>query len=114
MGNTSHSSVVGFGDIFLQTDVDYQLILKNVRHVPNLHLYLISSDALDKDEFNEYLGGGEWKLNKGSLVVAKGKSRYSLYRTYTKVLKNGLNVVQADNYLNLWHHRLGHMSEKGL
>jgi hypothetical protein len=89
-----------------------RLILKDVRHIPDLRLNLISGDALDKDGFKHYLGGGEWKLSKGSMVVARGKSWNSLYRTHGKVLKNGLNAVQAGSSVNLWHQRLGHMSEK--
>jgi GAG-pre-integrase domain len=105
---------VGIGDICLQTDMGCRLILKDVRHIPDLRLNLISDDALDKDGFKHYLGGGEWKLSKGSMVVARGKSWNSLYGTHAKVLKNGLNAVQAGCSVNLWHQRLGHMSEKGL
>jgi hypothetical protein len=114
MDNTSHSCIAGIGDICLQTDMGCRLILKDVRHISNLRLNLISGDVLDKDGFKHYLGGGEWKLNKGSMIVAIGKSCNSLYRTQAKVLKNGLNAVQAGNFVNLWHQRLGHMSEKGL
>jgi GAG-pre-integrase domain len=105
---------MGIDDICLQTDMGCRLILKDVRHIPDLRLNLISGDALDKDGFKYYLGGGEWKLSKGSMVVARGKSWNSLYRTHAKVLKNGLNAVQAGSSVNLWHQRLGHMSEKGL
>jgi hypothetical protein len=35
-------------------------------------------------------------------------------QNHAKVLKNGLNAVQAGRSVNLWHRRLGHMSEKGL
>ncbi|KAL9260610.1 Retrovirus-related Pol polyprotein from transposon TNT 1-94-like protein [Drosera capensis] len=101
MGNTSHSTIVGIGDICLQTDVGCRLTLKDVRHIPDLRLNLISGDALDKDGFKHYLGGGIWKLSKGSMDVAKGKSWYSLYRTYMKVLKNGLNAVQTETSPNL-------------
>jgi hypothetical protein len=81
MGNSSHSSITGIGDIYLQTDIGCRLTLKDVRHIPDLCLNLISGDASDKYGFKHYLGGGEWKLSKGSMVVARGKSRNSLYRT---------------------------------
>jgi hypothetical protein len=74
MGNTSHSCIACIGDICLQTDMGCRLILKDVRHIPDLRLNLISCDALDKDGFKHYLGGGESKLSKGSMLVARGKS----------------------------------------
>jgi GAG-pre-integrase domain len=114
MGNISHSCIAGIADIYLQIDMSCRLILKDVWHIPDLRLNLISGNVLDKDGFKHYLEGGEWKLSKGSMVVAKGKSWNSLYRTHAKVLKNGLNAVQTGNSVNLWHQRLGHMSEKGL
>jgi hypothetical protein len=59
MGNTSHSCIAGIGDICLQTYMGCRLILKDVRHIPDLRLNLISDDALDKNGFKHYLGGGE-------------------------------------------------------
>jgi len=59
MGNASHSSITGIDDICLQTDMGYRLTPKDVRHIPDLRLNLISGDALDNDGFKHYLGGGE-------------------------------------------------------
>ena len=54
-----------------------------------------------------------WKVTKGALVIAKGEKVGTLY------LCNGIsNSVNALTYKGadaaLWHHRLGHMSEKGM
>ena len=45
-------------------------MLKDVRHIPDLLLNLISVHMLDKDGYNHFISSGNWKLTKGSLVVA--------------------------------------------
>ena len=57
---------------------------------------------------------GNWKLTKGSLVVARGRLCCSLYKTQEKVCGGQLNAVDDDTSTNLWKKRLAHMSEKGL
>ena len=51
MGNTTCSNIVGIGDISIQTNVGYQLMLRDVRHVPDLHLNLMFKIAFDKEGF---------------------------------------------------------------
>nr|KYP66486.1 Retrovirus-related Pol polyprotein from transposon TNT 1-94 [Cajanus cajan] len=114
MGNKSTSQIVGIGDIHLQTGVGCTLILKDVRHIPDIRLNLISVNVLDKEGYEHSMKGGRWKLTKGSLVVAKGKLCCTLYKTYVKVCKGQLNAVENDASPNLWHRRLAHISEKGL
>ncbi|KAF8387595.1 hypothetical protein HHK36_026248 [Tetracentron sinense] len=114
MGNTSHSKIMGIGDVCIQTNVGCTLTMKDVRHVPDLRLNLISGIALDRQGYENYFGNGRWKLTMGSLVVAKGKACCTLYKTQAKVCKNELNAAEDSSSPNLWHKRLGHMSEKGL
>ena len=42
MGNETVSRVVGIGTICLGTSVGTKLVLKNVKHAPDVHLHLIS------------------------------------------------------------------------
>ena len=84
-----------------------------MRDVLDLHLNLMSGIVLDKEIFQNYFSKGIWKLNKGTMVVAKGEVCCALYKTQGKICKNGLNAA-ADSSPSLWHKRLGHMSEKGL
>ncbi|KAE8692869.1 Detected protein of unknown function [Hibiscus syriacus] len=56
-----------------------------------------------------------WKLTeitKGELVISRGKKIGTLYVTTN--LENIIAVADADGKSNLWHQRLGHMSEKGM
>ena len=71
MGNSDTSKIVGTGDICLETNLGSKLILKDVRHVQNIHLNLISTGRLDDEGFTNYFGESKWKLTKGSLVIAR-------------------------------------------
>lgn len=75
---------------------------------------MISTRKLNDDGYNNYFGEGNWKLTKGSLVVAKGKKMSTLYMTQVKLSKGEIDVVEKDSSIELWHKRLGHLSEKGL
>ena len=61
---------MGISDICVRTNTRYTLILKDVRHVPKIHLNLISTHVLDKEGYGNYFRDGKWRLIKGSLVFA--------------------------------------------
>ena len=69
MGNKSVSQIAGIGDICIQTSMGCTLTLKDVRHIPDLRLNLVSVHMLDKDGYNHFIDSGNWKLTKRSLVV---------------------------------------------
>lgn len=48
------------------------------------------------------------------MTVARGELCCSLYKTYLSVCSGELNAVEEKNSPNLWHRRLGHMSDKGI
>jgi len=52
MGNKGKSQVVGMANIHLETSHGCKLVLKNVRHVPDLRLNLISRGYLDDEGYN--------------------------------------------------------------
>ncbi|KAL4561013.1 hypothetical protein LXL04_033173 [Taraxacum kok-saghyz] len=51
MGNMSSSSIAGIGDVHIKTKVGCTLVLKDVRHVPDLRMNLISVGALDRQNY---------------------------------------------------------------
>ncbi|KAK9140269.1 hypothetical protein Scep_009950 [Stephania cephalantha] len=71
MGNRDFTDIVGIGYVCVQTNVSCTVIVKYVQHVPDLQLSLTSTHALDLDGYHNVFGGKEWKLIKGSIVVAK-------------------------------------------
>ena len=46
--------------------------------------------------------------------MAKGKKQNTLYVIEAKLYKEEINAAQRDVSIELWHRRLGHISEKGL
>ena len=54
-----------------------------------------------------------WKVTKGSLVIVKGEKVGTLY--LCNGISNSVNALTSTGEdTTLWHHRLGHMSEKGM
>ena len=56
-------------------------MLRDVRHVLDLHLNLMFKIALAKEGFQNYFGNDRWKLTKGMIVVARGEVCFALYKT---------------------------------
>ena len=54
-----------------------------------------------------------WKVTKGALVVVKGEKVGTLYLGKGN-LDSSIALASTGTYTTLWHHRLGHMSEKGM
>ena len=76
-GNSGVSKIVSIGDIFLETSIGNKLVLKNVRHVLDICLNLISTGRLDDEGFTNSFGESKWKLTNGTLVVVK-ETKHSL------------------------------------
>lgn len=114
MGNDGLVSVIGMGDVSLVSNNGTKLTLKDVRHAPDVRLNLISAGKLDDEGFCNTFSEGQWKLTKGSLVVARGKKSSNLYLMQALTSRETVNVTLNDNSTELWHKRLSHMSEKGL
>ncbi|KAJ9560716.1 hypothetical protein OSB04_005876 [Centaurea solstitialis] len=114
MGNHGLSKIVGVGDVCLKFDTGMELVLQNVKHVPDMRLNVLSAGLLDDEGYNNNFGNGRWKLTRGSLIVARGKKSPKLYMTYPKISNNVVNAVENTDMIDLWHKRLGHMSEKGM
>ncbi|KAA0040427.1 Retrovirus-related Pol polyprotein from transposon TNT 1-94 [Cucumis melo var. makuwa] len=114
MGNDGPTNVVGIGDVHLKNRNGSRLILKNVKHIPDIHMNLISTGKLDDEGFCNTFDNGIWKLTKGSMVIASGQKFSSLYYMDAKIIDYDINTVNDEANVELWHKRLSHMSEKGL
>nr|GEZ05041.1 retrovirus-related Pol polyprotein from transposon TNT 1-94 [Tanacetum cinerariifolium] len=66
------------------------------------------------DGYHNSSSNGLWKVTLGSLIVARRKRESKLYMTHPKISKSIVNAVDNDDMTELWHKRLGHMSEKGM
>ena len=114
MGNETKCEIVGMGDVKLETNIGYKLVLKYVRHVPKMRFSLISIGKLADEGYHSHLGEDKWKLIKGTFVLARGKKNNNFYKTEVRLVKGEVNIVENEASTELWHKRLGHISEKGL
>ena len=48
--------MVAIGDICLKANTGYKLLFKNVKHIPDIHLSLISTRVIDEMGFESYHG----------------------------------------------------------
>ena len=89
-----------------------------VRHVKGLKKNLLSISQLDDVRCKTHLKGGILKFVKGALVVIKvEKITLNLYILLADMLQEVDALVGSDNQEEktmLWHHKLDHMSERGL
>ncbi|URD96234.1 Retrotransposon protein [Musa troglodytarum] len=88
MGNHDTADIIGMGDIHIKTNLGCKLVLKDMRHMVDLRLNLISVGRLDDEDYDS--------------------------RLQAKAYDEQLNDTEKDFSMELWHRRLGHMSEKGL
>ena len=114
MGNDGVVKAIGMGDVHLETESGSTLILKGVKHIPDIRMNLISTGKLDDEGYCNTFCDGKWKLTKGSLIVARGQKCSSLYVMNVKIAVSTINTVDDEGIAELWHNRLSHMSEKGL
>ncbi|GMH22615.1 hypothetical protein Nepgr_024458 [Nepenthes gracilis] len=77
-----------------------------------LNIILVS--RLDDEGYCNTFCDCEWKLTRGFLVVARGKRCFGLYILKAFATAGDVNAVIDKKTENLWHSRLGHMSENGL
>ena len=103
MGNEGMSKIVGMRDVCLETNTGCRLVLKDVRHVPDIRLNLISTGKLDDEGYKNQFGNGKWKLSKGSLIVARGNKSSTLYMMQAKLSKGEVNAVEKEASAELRH-----------
>ncbi|PKI40026.1 hypothetical protein CRG98_039596 [Punica granatum] len=53
MGNGQSCKIIGIGDVCLETELGCKLLLKKVRHIPEIRLNLISTGQLDDEGYNQ-------------------------------------------------------------
>ncbi|KAK3035136.1 hypothetical protein RJ639_032638 [Escallonia herrerae] len=114
VGNGYRCSIVGKGKVKIKLSNGGTLVLKDVRHIPELQKNLISVSGLDREGYFVAFGEKQWKVIKGSMVVARGERVGTLY-TLSGTHNHSISLAFTENQkTTLWHHRLGHLSESGM
>ncbi|GKA98492.1 retrovirus-related pol polyprotein from transposon TNT 1-94, partial [Tanacetum coccineum] len=71
--------IVGVGGVVLKTSFGTSWTMKDVRYFLGLNRRLISVGRLDEEGYHVGFRDQQWKITKGSLVVARENKRESLY-----------------------------------
>ena len=87
--------------------------MKEVRHVPDLRKNLISTRKLEIQGCISIFTYKAWKVTERSLVIEKEEKVGTLYLC-TGDTDSSTYLAATGVDTTLWHHRLGHMSEKGM
>ncbi|GAA0166475.1 hypothetical protein LIER_21621 [Lithospermum erythrorhizon] len=72
MGNNHVSKIVAMGEICLKSNNGSLIVLKDVRHIPDFRMSLISTGKLDDEGYSNLFEQGRWKLTKNGKIMATG------------------------------------------
>jgi len=112
LGNDLACDITGKGDVDIRLPNGSIWTLVDVRYVPCLRRNLISVSQLAKHQTFFTFGDKTWKATKGSMVVARGILDGTLYVVNKE--SDSISIAGKNDDAELWHNRLGHMSEKGM
>lgn len=117
LGNNSSMVVMGKGNVRLQINGRAQIIT-GVFYVPDLKNNLLSIGQLQEKGLNILFQGKKCKvfhLEKGLIMETKMASNrmFILHAISQPIASTCFNTITED-MVQLWHHRYGHLSFKGL
>ncbi|KAL2250008.1 UNVERIFIED_CONTAM: Retrovirus-related Pol polyprotein from transposon TNT 1-94 [Sesamum indicum] len=104
--------IVGKGDVRIKSTNGSCWTLHDVRHIPGLKRNLISVGQLGSDGFHTTFGDAKWKISRGAMTLARGLKSGTLYMAGGS--SSNIPFAGTVSQANLWHNRLGHMSENGM
>jgi hypothetical protein len=113
LGDDAPCKIVGMGKVKIKQRNGNQWLLKEVRNVLDLRKNLISTGKLESEGCISIFTDKVWKVTKGSLVIEEGDKVGTLYLC-TGNTDSSISLASTGVDKTLWHHRLGHMSEKGI
>ncbi|KAK3029181.1 hypothetical protein RJ639_038733 [Escallonia herrerae] len=118
MGNDAVCEVLGRGTIKIKMFDGIVRTLGDVRYIPDLKKNLISLGTLDSIDCSISIKGGVMKVSKAAMVIMKGQKTGNLYKLMGKTVIGGASVSthasSSNDNSELWHKRLGHLSEGGM
>mgnify|MGYP000016945791 CR=1 FL=1 len=115
LGNNHACSIDGIGIVHFSTNGTNELVLHNVRYVPRIKKSLLSVGQMDMHGYSILFERGSWKMTKGSRLIVKGTKKGTLYCLHGNAISGKfIALAEVHSHMELWHKRLGHMSQKGL
>ena len=104
--------VVGIRDVRILLSNGSVWLLEKVQHIPDLRRNLICVGQPNDERHAILFVGGTCKVTKGAKVLACGRKTGTQYITSSP--KDTIVATEASTDTSLWHHKLGHMSKKGM
>ena len=89
------------------------MVSKICKAIPAMKINLISIGQLGDSSFLSTFVKTWWKITKGALVIAKGDRIGTLYLCPHNT-DYPISVASTETGAEVWHHRFGHMNEKGM
>ena len=117
MGNDQPCEIEGIGTVKISMFDGVARTLHNVRFIPRIRKNLISLGVLDSRGYQCVIGGGSIDVvtGKGQILIRAQKQSKNLYILQGNTIQGtALAISSQEEVTQLWHNRLGHMSEKGL
>lgn len=113
LGDNKACKIKGIGSIKFKMASGLEKIIKEVRYVLDLKRNLLSMGMFDKQGYSIRAYNGTLRINHGSLTIVKGVLRNGVYILQGNAVSD-LAATVSVNLTQMWHQRLGHISEKGL
>ncbi|KAK3006427.1 hypothetical protein RJ639_017152 [Escallonia herrerae] len=118
MGNDAICEVMGIGAIKIKMFDTIVRTLGDVRYITDLKKNLISLGTLDSIDCIISIKGRVIKVSKGAMVIMKGQKNKNLHKLMGNTVIGGASVSthagSSNDNSELWHKRLGHLSEGGM
>ena len=111
MGDDEPCKIVGNAKVWIKLNNGSEWIIKYVRDIHSMKRNIISIGQLRDSSCLSTFGETWWNITKGSMVTAKGDRISTLYLCPHNT-DYSISVASIETGVALWHHRLGHMSEK--
>ncbi|XP_027340957.1 uncharacterized protein LOC113854254 [Abrus precatorius] len=104
------------GTIRLKMFDNWEMLLQEVRYVPELKRNLLSMGMFDLIGLTTKIEQGVVKIQKGASTVAKEVKKNGLYllEGSTIIAHTSVASQTMQDKTKLWHLRLGHISERDL
>ncbi|CDY56387.1 BnaCnng30200D [Brassica napus] len=113
MSNTGSSVIEGCGEVKLALTFGQEIILINVKYVPDMRKNLISGSLLSKAGFVVTFESDKFVLKKNDIFLGKGFVEDGLVKMCIKTVlfTNEPNAYLVEPF-KVWHERLGHVNYK--
>uniref|UniRef100_A0A803Q788 GAG-pre-integrase domain-containing protein n=1 Tax=Cannabis sativa TaxID=3483 RepID=A0A803Q788_CANSA len=117
LGNNNVCKILRIGTVDMKMHDGVTQIVQNVRYVPDLERNLLLIGMFCNHGYTVRIDNNTLNISKGSLVVVRGRLKNGMYYMIVTVVigTTSLAINNAEyGSMNLWHLRLGHVSERVL